>query len=285
MKDDYNANSHYLAHTFLFKMLVGRPATVSGGHLELREAINWQILFPLHRTLVRDPSIPDGCAGVGVFCWLDQACIHHKVQWHSSRGKQSYFTFHFISLWAEGYCCCSLVLGLHRVQSTSCTRCHLQPAEKCMCSLLISQTTGSHQNKDKLLVLWQSISMTDFSLAIFDKWSEISRIQQSYTSWPLLLDLLPISTFGFAVLFQAQSDHFNLVSRRLGFIPLPLGAVVCSTFGPHIQYLSLSPSALRLHKMCPLSISLYRWSAWLPSQSNCMAWQGFACLSSLTSCE
>ena len=28
------------------------------------------------------------------------------------------------------------------------------------------------------------------------------------------------------VVFQAHADHFDLVSRRMGFIPLPLGSLV-----------------------------------------------------------
>lgn len=28
------------------------------------------------------------------------------------------------------------------------------------------------------------------------------------------------------ILFQAHADHFDLVSRRMGFIPLPLGSLV-----------------------------------------------------------
>jgi len=29
--------------------------------------------------------------------------------------------------------------------------------------------------------------------------------------------------------FQAHADHFDLVSRRMGFIPLPLGSLVSIT--------------------------------------------------------
>jgi len=33
--------------------------------------------------------------------------------------------------------------------------------------------------------------------------------------------------FGFlCIVFQAHADHFDLVSRRMGFIPLPLGSLV-----------------------------------------------------------
>ena len=28
------------------------------------------------------------------------------------------------------------------------------------------------------------------------------------------------------IVFQAHADHFDLVSRRMGFIPLPLGSLV-----------------------------------------------------------
>ena len=30
----------------------------------------------------------------------------------------------------------------------------------------------------------------------------------------------------FFIVFQAHADHFDLVSRRMGFIPLPLGSLV-----------------------------------------------------------
>ena len=44
--------------------------------------------------------------------------------------------------------------------------------------------------------------------------------------YSLKVSLYMIVFVSFFIVFQAHADHFDLVSRRMGFIPLPLGSLV-----------------------------------------------------------
>ena len=53
------------------------------------------------------------------------------------------------------------------------------------------------------------------------------------------------------LLFQAFSDHSDIVSRRMGFIPLPLGVVMIRVIGSAVKFNGLgAPVVFVLAYLC-----------------------------------